>query len=180
LTDVVKLIKTQHQQIDKLLEQAADEGADRAALLRQAADLLIPHSKAEEDFVYPTIKRKASEAGEDVEDGVVEHHSIEGMLQDLLGQDPDAPGWDGLLAALTGELRHHVEEEEQELLPVLQKTSSAEELQQMGQRFADATGAAAAETDGLSRDELYERAREQDIKGRSKMSKDELAQALDE
>ena len=63
MPDIVEIIKEQHRQVDELLSRAADEDADRAALLRQVAELLMPHSEAEEDFVYPTIRQKASEAG---------------------------------------------------------------------------------------------------------------------
>lgn len=143
MTDVIALIKAQHQQVDELLEQANSGEGDTGALVQQVAELLLPHSQAEEDFVYPTIKEKVSDASEEVADGVAEHHHIEGMLQELLSQEPGSPGYDGTLAAVTAELRHHVEEEEEELLPVLQENSTAEELERMGARFAAATGTAA-------------------------------------
>lgn len=184
MTDVIKLIKAQHRQIDKLLEQANEGSGDTGALIQQVAELLLPHSQAEEDFVYPTIKQKSSDSGEDVKDGVAEHHHIEEMIQSLLAQEPGDPGYDGTLAAVTAELRHHVEEEEEELLPVLQETSSAQELERMGERFAAATGGAGSQPAGdshdLTRDELYERAQEQGVSGRSTMSMDELAEAVDD
>ena len=111
-------------------------------------------------------------------------------MQQLLAEDPSGPGYDGKLAALIGELRHHVEEEETELLPVLSERASDEERAELGTRFAEETGqefedAEDLSTDrpageGVTRDELYRRAQEQDIPGRSSMSKDELAKALEE
>ena len=186
MPDVVDVIKDQHRRIDRLLEQAQEEDADVASLVRQVADLLIPHSEAEEDFVYPTIRQKASDAGSDVKDGVAEHHHIEDMLRTLLEQEPGDPGYDGMLAALTGELRHHVEEEEQELLPLLQEKASGDELAAMGERFERATsGGSSGRTDSgsgdgeLTRDQLYEKAKEQDVPGRSSMTKEELKDAVD-
>jgi hemerythrin superfamily protein len=49
--DVVTLIKAQHREMERLLDQAAQENADTFALLRQVHELLIPHSEAEESFV---------------------------------------------------------------------------------------------------------------------------------
>jgi hemerythrin superfamily protein len=183
MADIVQVIKAQHRQVDELLDQAAEDGADTAALLQQVARLLIPHSQAEEDFVYPAIRAKASDAGDEVEDGVVEHHQIEEMLQNLLRGEPGEAGYDGTLAAITGELRHHVQEEEEELLPLLEQHSTADEREEMGRRFAAATtgkapGSATSASD-LTRDELYERAKQQDVPGRSTMTKDELAEAVD-
>ena len=94
---------------------------------------------------------------------------------------------------MIGELRHHVEEEEQDLLPVLTEQASAEEREELGARFAEVTGhqleddverggrsSAGSSGDGVTREELYEQAKEKDIPGRSTMSKDELARAVDE
>jgi hemerythrin superfamily protein len=195
MADVVELIKIQHRRIDELLEQAEQAEPEQvAALLRQVADLLLPHSQAEESFVYPAIKDYDKGEADEVKDGVAEHHHIEGLLQELLAEEPGGPGYDGKLAALTGELRHHVEEEEQDLLPVLTEQASDEEREELGARFAEVTGhqledeaergapsaGPGSDGDGATREELYEQAKKKDIPGRSAMSKDELAKALDE
>jgi hemerythrin superfamily protein len=193
MADVVELIKIQHRRIDELLEQAEKaEPEQMRALVQQVADLLLPHSEAEESFVYPAIKDYDKDEADEVKDGVAEHHHIEGLLQELLGDEPGGPGYDGKLAAMIGELRHHVEEEEQDLLPVLTEQASDEEREELGARFAEVTGhqledeaeRGSAKTegpdgDGATREELYERAKKKDIPGRSTMSKDELARALD-
>ncbi len=184
MPDIVEIIKEQHRQVDDLLSQAEADDSDRAALLREVARMLLPHSAAEEDFVYPTIRAKAAESGEEVRDGVAEHHQIEEMLKNLLDGSPDDPGYDGTLAAITGELRHHVREEEEDLLPILADRLSESDREQMGRRFAEATtgelpgpGASAG---GNTRRELYEKAKDQHIPGRSKMTKEELAKAVSE
>jgi hemerythrin superfamily protein len=183
MPDVVKLIKAQHRQVDDLLEQAQSEGADVRSLLQQVSDLLLPHSEAEESFVYPAIRERAPDEAEEVHDGVAEHHHIEELLRELLTEDPDGPGFDGKLAAMVGELRHHVEEEEEDLLPVLSEKASDEERERMGARFAAETGSAdltaLGNAEDATRAELYEKAKKRDIPGRSKMSKDELAEAVE-
>ncbi|RKS75618.1 Rho termination factor-like protein [Motilibacter peucedani] len=188
--DVVQVIKAQHREIDALLDQASEEDSDTLPLLQKVAALLIPHSKAEEGFVYPAIEARDPQEGDEVKDGAAEHHHIEAMLQELLTEDPDGPGYDGKLAAMVGELRHHVEEEESELLPALEEGSSAEDLRAMGERFAAETGWSGpsgegasgdgGSTDGATKEELYEKAKELDVAGRSSMSKQELARAVDE
>ena len=193
--DVVDVIKAQHREVDRLLEEAMSEGGDTAALLRQVGEMLTAHSQAEESFVYPAIAERApAEEGEQVHDSLAEHHHIDQLLQELLAASPDEPGFDGKLAALVGEVRHHVEEEEQDLLPALAEQTSDEDRAAMGARFAEETGwtqgagAAAgegsgdegAEGGGLTRDELYEKAKEQDVAGRSSMTKAELERAVEE
>lgn len=194
MSDIVDVIKAQHRQVDSLLSQAEEKAEQERydevrTLVRQVATLLEPHSQAEESFVYPRIAELDEQERDEVHDGTAEHHHVEGLLQELLTEDPGTPGYDGKLAAMTGEIRHHVEEEEQDLLPVLTERCSDQERAAMGERFRTETGAAApadggsvgpsADASRLTKGELYEKARQQDIPGRSTMSKDELARAVD-
>jgi hemerythrin superfamily protein len=185
--DVVTLIKAQHREMERLLDQAAQEDADTLALLRQVNELLGPHSEAEESFVYPAIEKADPEEAEEVQDGAAEHHHIEELLGQLLEEDPDDPGYDGKLAAMVGELRHHIEEEEQELLPVLETKASSDKRADLAGRFAEATGWTGkgggdrGSTDAQpTRAELYDKAKEQKVPGRSGMNKAELAEAVDD
>jgi hemerythrin-like domain-containing protein len=73
-----------------------------------------------------------------VDDGLAEHHHVEASLRELIASDPEAPGVDGLVAAMIGEVRHHVEEEEQEILPTFAEQVSNQELSELGERFTAA------------------------------------------
>ena len=190
MADVVDLIKAQHRAMDDLLGQAQEAEPDQVReLLQRVADLLLPHSEAEESFVYPAIRAYDPSEDAEVDDGAAEHHHIEALMRELLAEDPAGPGYDGKLAALVAELRHHVEEEEQDLLPVLSEQADDDEREELGTRFAEVTGHRledAVEGSGSgsgrepTRDELYAQARRADVPGRSSMTKDELAEALDE
>jgi hemerythrin superfamily protein len=180
--DIVEIIKDQHRQVEELLTRAEEDGADLGTLMQEVARLLLPHSEAEESFVYPAIRDLAAEEGDEIKDGVAEHHQVEEMLKNLLRGDPDDPGYDGTVAAIAGELRHHVQEEEQDLLPILAERLDDAQREEMGRRFAEATmGSLPDGADhATTRRELYEKAREQDVAGRSRMSKQELAEAVGE
>ena len=96
---------------------------------------------------------------------------------------PGDPGYDGTVAAITGELRHHVQEEEEDLLPILAERLDDAAREEMGRRFLEATTGSlpAGDTDSsATRKELYEKAKEQHVPGRSRMSKQELADAVGE
>ncbi|GAA1623731.1 hemerythrin domain-containing protein [Actinoplanes couchii] len=181
MPDIVEIIKEQHRQVDDLLTRAeeAEEGTDRAAIMQEVARMLLPHSEAEEAFVYPRIRDLAGEAGDEVKDGTAEHHQVEEMLTNLLRGDGDDPGYDGTIAAIAGELRHHVREEEEDLLPLLSERLDAAEREEMGRRFAEATSGDLPDH-ATTRRELYRMAQDQDVHGRSRMNKQELAQAVGE
>lgn len=149
MAGVITLIKDDHKKLEavfKKLENA--EPSETKALLKQVAELLIPHSKAEEKVVYPAIKAAAPDESSDVDDGLAEHHHVEQTLKQLIASDPGAPGVDGLIAAMIGEVRHHVEEEEQEILPKFSDAASTQELSELGDRFTKAKEQALAELAG--------------------------------
>jgi hemerythrin superfamily protein len=149
MTGVVTLIKDDHKKLEavfKKLESAEPE--EIPDLLQEVARLLIPHSKAEEQVVYPAIKQLVPSEGSDVDDGLAEHQHVEKTLTQLLASDPESPGVDGLIAAMIGEVRHHVEEEEEQILPAFAEAASNQQLADLGQQFTDAKARVAAEDRG--------------------------------
>lgn len=141
-SSVVTVIKEQHREIEKLLKKAEDDKGDVGATMQKLYDMLKPHADAEEDFVYPSIKKHASDTGDEIKDGTVEHQQVVDMLEDLLKGEPGDPGYDGTVASIAAQLRHHHDEEEADLLPVLSDKATRAELEALGERFLKATGKA--------------------------------------
>ena len=145
---VITLIKDDHKKLEAVFKKL--EGAEPSeiqGLLRQVAELLIPHSKAEEQVVYPAIKAQVPDESSDVDDGLAEHQHVEDTLKELMASDPGAPGVDGLIAAMIGEVRHHVEEEEDQILPAFGKAAGNDELSELADRFTAAKEEALAQLD---------------------------------
>jgi hypothetical protein len=139
MAGVITLIKEDHKELESVFKQLEKAEPDAIpGLLQQVAELLIPHSKAEEQVVYPAIKATAPAEKSDVDDGLAEHHHVEETLKELLASDPSAPGVDGLVAAMIGEVRHHVQEEEEEILPAFSKAASNQQLSDLGEKFTAA------------------------------------------
>lgn len=138
MAGVITLIKDDHAKLESVFKQLEAEKGDIRALLMQVAELLVPHSKAEEEVVYPAIKEITPQEAEMVDDGLAEHQHVEETLTQLLAMDPDEPGADGLIAAMIGEVRHHIEEEEQDILPSFGDEATNPQLGELGDRFAAA------------------------------------------
>jgi hemerythrin superfamily protein len=139
MAGVISLIKDDHAQLESVFKKL--ESADPneiPPLLQQVRELLVPHSKAEEQVVYPAIKDQVPAEEEDVDDGLAEHQHVEETLTQLLASDPEAPGVDGLVAAMIGEVRHHVEEEEEQILPAFGEAATNQQLSELGERFTAA------------------------------------------
>jgi hypothetical protein len=167
MQDLLSQLEAEHRQVKSWLEELekAEEPAARLRLVGQIEQALGQHMRTEETRVYPLL---AQLDGEMAEEARHEHDSARELMAKVRQAAPDTPGFGGLVAALTGAIGHHVEDEEGEAFPKLRK--------EMRDRIPAAERAPGA--DGLTRDELYEKAKELDITGRSSMSKDELAHAV--
>jgi hypothetical protein len=191
MDNVVTLIKNDHVTFRWFFTklEAEDVQPEQVKQLLTSLDgLLTPHSNAEEAVVYPAIDKAVPKEAEETKDGAAEHHHAAALMQQLLSQPADAPGADGILAALIGELRHHIEEEETDILPEYAKAVDAAELDAVGRAFAAAReqervkGGYPAwprpDVVDLTTEQLQIRAQALDLEGRSGMSRDQLVRSL--
>jgi hemerythrin superfamily protein len=199
-SDAIQLIKEDHRLLEGLFEQLQAGTDDRRTLVEEITARLTAHSRAEEREVYPAIKKADPAEGDEVDHAYHEHQEAEhllGKVRNLIG----SPHFDEALTQFVAAVKHHVDEEESEVLPALEKAVDRDTLGRLGDAFDKArqselaqagyapraatrspTGRSARskDLDSATRDELYEMAKEADIHGRSSMTKDQLGQALRE
>jgi hemerythrin-like domain-containing protein len=135
MAGVVTLLKDDHQKLEQVFKDIEDGEGDIHELLHQVAELLIPHSKAEEEVVYPAIKNLVPAETGEVNHSLEEHHHAEQVLKRLLSLSADEALADEELEGLIADVRHHIEEEEQEILPRLSETASNKQLGDIGDEF---------------------------------------------
>lgn len=179
--DVLEHLTEEHRKAERLLEQltSAEEG-QRAELLDQLTEALNTHMAVEERFLYPIIAEAIGE--EDAEEANDEHELARGGLADARERLEEG-AFVAAIETLAAGIAHHVEEEEQELFPKLRERAG-DRIAQLDpdelEAAVEASGPSGGSTaEGPTKEELYERAKEADIEGRSTMTKDELAAALD-
>jgi hemerythrin superfamily protein len=188
--DVITMIKSDHQELERICGMLQQEKNSRPLMLPVAVALLTAHSRGEEDHVYPVLAREAGEKSE-VEHSRHEHAEAEQDGQHLLGMDPQSSEFESALNEWISAVLHHAEEEENELLPALEKAVDISRLTKIGMEFAarraqELTGQHAGKGSGRkasngqakTKEELLEQARKQGVKGRSSMSKAELEKAV--
>ena len=71
--DVIELILDDHRRFEELLRQLRDSSQDRKAVRGALATLHVAHAEAEEQYVYPTLRRKDAISEHDAEHGEEEH-----------------------------------------------------------------------------------------------------------
>src|SRR5215211_4089642 len=138
--DVIEILEQDHREVEQMfaelesLRGAATEEAKsrRKTVTEQVTIELVRHSVAEEVLVYPQVERKVS--AEEAEHARKEHAEAEETLQRLEKLDADDPAFDGELATLMAEIRHHIEDEEGEMFAHMRQVIDAEELRKLGAR----------------------------------------------
>ncbi|MEU3147174.1 MULTISPECIES: hemerythrin domain-containing protein [unclassified Streptomyces] len=137
--DVVELILRDHRRMEDLFRTMRNVEADRATALAEFADLLIAHASAEEDKVYPALRRYKNVDGDDVDHGVHEHEEgNEALLALLEVEDTASQEWEDKLEELVTAVNHHMDEEERTLLNDARENVADDRRAQLGTAFREA------------------------------------------
>jgi hemerythrin-like domain-containing protein len=137
MNDPMRILKADHREAEKLLKQLSDseEGSERQKMVDELTMKLTAHMEMEETLIYPTVGESVGQ--EDEEEAEIEHRlAREGL--DKLNSMVEMPGFGAAVEMLKGGIMHHVEEEENELLPELKDAISREEWAAMGDAIAAA------------------------------------------
>jgi hemerythrin superfamily protein len=123
--DAVALIKADHRQVEQLFKEFEDAG-DRAyktkqRLVEQIIKELEVHATIEEETYYPAVE---------------EHHVVKILLGELATMSAEDEAFDAKVTVLMENVRHHVEEEESEMLPQSEEILGEAELTRLGQEMA--------------------------------------------
>lgn len=112
--DVLELIVDDHRLFESMLRDLRDATKDRDAVRKAFAAVLIAHGEAEEELVYPTLRRKAADIGEhEVHHGTEEHaEGNEALLKVLELKGTDTQAFVDAVEELSNLIAHHIAEEE--------------------------------------------------------------------
>jgi hemerythrin superfamily protein len=155
-----------------------DVQAMSAVALKIFKDLEV-HTTIEEEIFYPEVHDTDDDIAETVDEGVQEHHVVKVLMAEIK-QLPDGDDeWAAKMQVLIENVEHHAGEEESEMFPPLRSKLPSDRLEDLGERLEERKRQLGAPTLAdkidLTKDELLELARDQQIPGRSTMSQEELA-----
>jgi hemerythrin superfamily protein len=138
--DLIEAIITDHREVEGVfteIESSADPRS-RRELVEHVIVELVRHSVAEEQYLYPTA-RKALPNGDELADHELEEHAeAEEVMKAIEKTDATDPKFDELVGKLMEDIRHHLQDEEKDLLPKLREACDAAELRDLGQKFEHA------------------------------------------
>ncbi|HYG95036.1 MAG TPA: hemerythrin domain-containing protein [Nocardioides sp.] len=136
--DVIELIIDDHARFERLLRQLRDTTQDRDAARQAFADVLIAHGEAEEELVYPVLRRKSSDIGEhEVHHGHEEHaEGNEALLAVLELKGTDTQAFDEAVEKLSNLIAHHIAEEELTILSPARESVGPRVRAELGEKWS--------------------------------------------
>ncbi len=155
--DAIVLLKEDHKVVEKLFKQFEKAGDDahktKHELVRKIIEELSVHAFIEEQHFYPAARAKVPETEDHVLESLEEHHIVKWILSELAGMDSHAERFDAKVTVLIENVRHHVEEEEQEWFPEVRKGLGRKALQELGARMETAKKSAPRQPRPMASDE---------------------------
>lgn len=155
--DAITMLKDDHQRVEKLFKRFENAG-DRAFVeKRQIVDRIIEelsvHAAVEEQLFYPVTRETVEEVHDVALESLEEHHVVKILLAELQHMDPEHERFDAKVTVLMENVRHHVEEEEDDYFPKVRSALGRNALGELGDAMKDARSTAPTRPHPFSPDE---------------------------
>lgn len=135
--NAIELLKADHKKVNQLFGKVkASEEGEHKELFEQIKQELEVHTHIEETIFYPKMKEE-SELEDIVLEGIEEHHQAKIFLRELSNLTEDSEKFEPKLKVLMEDVTHHVQEEEGEMFPKIQKIFDAATLRELGAQMEE-------------------------------------------
>lgn len=135
-TDAIVLLKNDHKEILRTFREfeKAGENAEKrkGELVDKIIELLTVHTYIENEVMYPRVRELLPDLEDDVLESYEEHHVADVLVVELAAMKPSNERFDAKTTVLIENVRHHIEEEEDEWFPQVREGLGRKALQEIG------------------------------------------------
>ena len=130
-TDAIVLLKNDHKEIRRTFESFEKAGENAAATKQRLVDkmieLLTVHTYLENEVMYPRVRELLPDLEDDILESYEEHHVADVLVVELSGMKADDERFTAKTTVLMENVRHHMDEEEQEWFPQVREGPGAQD-----------------------------------------------------
>jgi iron-sulfur cluster repair protein YtfE (RIC family) len=132
--NAIELLEADHEEVDGLFEEVEESDlGEHPALFLQIRAALQAHAHIEESIFYPAVQEDGDQTlVELTSDALKEHAEMKVVLGELAATVADTEKFEPLLTKLIEDVRHHVEEEEGEMFPLVSEQFDDTVLENLG------------------------------------------------
>ncbi len=140
MLNALTLLKQDHSNVEELFHRFEVAKHDDLEELTRVRDLVVKHlsrhAVVEEQVFYPAIRaRLGDDTAAVVLEGLEEHHVVKLALSELEKLPANHERFRPKFTVLIENVRHHVEEEENDMFPLVRDAFTIEELNTMGEQM---------------------------------------------
>ena len=137
--DAIQLLLADHRKIKNLFKQFRSKPEDTQLnrVIDQIATEIKAHTRVEESIFYPACN-EYPECSELVMDLVDDHEEAKRTLAEMEALPRDSEDRFDMAEDLVDDIEGHIEEEEQELFPLVRELMQPVQLDDLGDRIQDA------------------------------------------
>jgi hemerythrin-like domain-containing protein len=136
MADAVEMLREDHEKVKNLFDEFEDADAEeKEQIVRTAINELTIHATLEEELFYPVV-RQVIDDEEQMDEALEEHHVAKLLIAELENMKPSDERFDAKFNVLAESVRHHIEEEESEVLPKAEKSDEID-LQALGEQMME-------------------------------------------
>jgi hemerythrin superfamily protein len=159
MPNAIEMLKEDHRKVEELFKQFEETEDDdtKEQICALTVRELEAHATIEEEIFYPAAQPHVDEK-ELIDEAREEHHVVRLLLGELRKMGADDERFDAKYKVLAESVKHHVEEEESELFPMVQDDLDVEALgqkirsrkEELQRRAADGGGKKRSRPKGIS------------------------------
>lgn len=136
--NAIEILKKDHQEVmsvlQTILKTKTTAVKTREKLIKKLYSLVKLHSTIEEKLIYPTGLAQAK-LEKITRESLAEHEAVDILFKKILKVEVNDENWLAKCNVIKENLEHHIDEEEKNLFPILNKLLSEEDLKDMGNRI---------------------------------------------
>lgn len=121
-----ELLQADHDKVRELFDEyeAAGDRKTKAKqhIVEEVCTALEIHTKLEEEIFYPAIKALGEKEGNKlIAESIEEHQVVKNLIEEIRELDSDDEQYEAKFTVLMENVKHHIEEEEQEMFPLAEE-----------------------------------------------------------
>lgn len=140
-TDAIVILKDDHKEVRALFrefEKSTTTKARKGAIVKKVIELLTVHTYIENEVMYPEVRRLLPDLEDDVLESYEEHHVADVLVMGLATLKPGDERFEAKTTVLIENVRHHMDEEEQDWFPKVREGLGRNQLQDLGAQLLEA------------------------------------------
>jgi hemerythrin-like domain-containing protein len=135
-TDAIVMLREDHKEMRRVFkefERAKDATANKQQrLVDKMMTLLKQHTYIENEVMYPRVRELVPELEDDILESYEEHHVADLLIEELAVLRASDERFRAKAMVLIENVRHHMDEEENEWFPQVREALGRKQLQELG------------------------------------------------